>query len=102
LSKDGAAVDSNARESTLSHRLEHLAAAAEHSNASAAVVRDEQLVTGRARNAGRVAELADAHVGELANVHVTNELALHAEHAHALVAVVGDNNIAVPRREAQS
>jgi hypothetical protein len=94
LCEDGAAVHHNAREGTASHRVEHLAAGTEHNNAAVAVVSDDDLVKGRARDALGTAELADTHVAD--------ELALHAEHAHAAVAVVGDCDVTVPGHEAQS
>jgi hypothetical protein len=66
----------------------------EHNNATVPGVSDDELVKGRARDAGGAAELADTHVAD--------ELALHAEHAHAVVATVGDCDVTVPGHEAQS
>jgi hypothetical protein len=66
-------VDSNAAEVTASHRLQQLAARAEHDHALGAGVSDDERVNGRARDAGGTAELAASH-----------ELALHAEHTRLL------------------
>jgi hypothetical protein len=52
LREDGAAVESDAGEVTASHRLQQLAARTEHDHALVALVSDDELVEGRARDAG--------------------------------------------------
>ncbi len=69
VSEDGAAVDRNAGDTFALQRLQQLAARTEHSDAVVADVRDDELVEGRARDAGGTVELADTHVAD--------ELALH-------------------------
>ncbi len=93
LSEDDTTVDSNAAEAIASHRLQQLAADTEHSNARVVHVSDDDLVKGRARDAGGTLELADTHV--------MDELAVHAEHAHAIVVALGDCDVTTGH-EAQS
>jgi hypothetical protein len=54
------------------YSLQRLAARTEDNDAVVVLVNDDELVEGRARDAGRPLQLADTHM--------TDELALHAEH----------------------
>ncbi len=97
LCEHGVAVYCNTRDAPFvreAQRLDELAEAIEHGNASVAVVSDKYFVVAdRARNVGGIRESVIAHV--------TDELALGSKNGDAAVLIIGDGDVVAFPSEAQ-